>query len=323
MLKDNYGREINYARISLTDRCNLRCRYCMPPEGIDFKPHGEILSFEEIYSLVEALKETGFTKFRFTGGEPFVRKNAMEFFENLQLKEFFITTNLAAEALDISRINKLKLGGINVSMDTLNPAKFSAMTRGGDINPVLGRLKALTVRPLKLNTVVIKNFNEDEVEQLIKFAAGLGATVRFIEKMDIISNDLGFVSLGEIARGLIKKGVIRDCANAQNNSVAKYYDTPEGKNKVGFITPESSPFCSDCNRIRILANGDIKLCLFSRKIFNIRAMLRNNSNQKALCGYIRDILNGKPFNAKAAKGENIINLPGSPLGSRVIAGGGN
>ncbi len=297
MLTDTFGRIINYVRISLTDRCNLRCRYCMPESGIVKLSHKEILTFEELYRLIEILKEVGIKKFRFTGGEPFVRKDAITFFENINLDKFYITTNFALPNLNVERINKLKIGSINISCDSLKPEKYSYITRGGDLNILLGNIKRLSLPEVKLNVVLIKNFNEDEVYDFIEFGIKHNIKVRFIEKMDIIYDNLEFLSLDKIKEKLIKENIIEESIS-DSKSVATYYKIKGEKNYIGFITPISNPFCDKCNKIRIKANGDIKLCIYSNDKYSIRERLRDNSlTDNDIKSWLYSIIKLKPYTA--------------------------
>jgi len=279
MLKDSYGRIIDYARISLTDKCNMRCRYCMPEEGIRTRSHEELLKFEEIYLLLEIFKELGIKKFRFTGGEPFIRRNAMDFFENLNIGEFYITTNLSSKNLDIARLNNLNLGGLNISLDTLNPEKYKWLTRGWDLEPVIKNLRNLRVKNVKLNAVVIKDFNEDEINPLIDFANEIGATMRFIEKMDFLKDNFKRAPVDKIRKNLIDKNFISEKEITPKSSPAVYHQQISGKGKVGFILPVSKSFCATCNRIRVTFDGRIKLCLFAEKSVNLRDMLRDGKGK--------------------------------------------
>ena len=279
MLKDLFGRTIDYARISLTDKCNMRCRYCMGEEGVKKLGHDKSLKFEEIYFLLEIFKELGIKKFRFTGGEPFIKRNAMDFFENLNIGEFYITTNLSSDNLNIDRLNKLNLAGLNISLDTLNPEKYKWLTRGWDLEPVLQNLRNLKVKNIKLNAVIIKDFNEDEIKPLIDFASRIGATMRFIEKMDFLQDNLKYASLDEIRKSLISDNILLEEKEARENSAAVYHQLPNGKGKAGFIMPISKPFCETCNRVRLSSDGAIKLCLFAKKSLNLRDMIREGKGK--------------------------------------------
>ncbi len=309
MLKDNFGRVIDYVRISVTDRCNLRCRYCMPEEGIKKFPHGEILSFEELARLIKILRGAGIKKFRFTGGEPFVRKGAIDFFETIDFP-FHITTNLTAPGLDISRINGLKLESINVSCDTLKPEKYRYITRWGDLRVFLKNFGRLNVKNIKLNVLVIKNFNEDEITDFIKFAMDSGASVRFIEKMDFIDDGLEFLPLTKIKKRLIENGII-DETPIEDAGVAVYHKIKNSESKVGFITPESDPFCHRCGKIRLKANGDIKLCLFDKSSYSVKELLRDGTSDGEIQKWLEKIVKNKRFAPSTKKGfETIAQIGG-------------
>ena len=294
MLKDSFGRKIEYVRISLTDRCNLRCRYCMPEGGIGKRRHEEILTFEEIKRVVKILEEIGVKKFRFTGGEPFLRKGSLDFFESLNLRSFHITTNLCIKNLDVERINGLGAAGINVSLDSLRPERFKSITRCGDLGVFLENLKKLRVGNLKINMVVIKDFNEDEIVDFINFGLKFNATVRFIEKMKIVNDSLEFVPLKKIKDDLLKSGIIGPQAWREDNSVAEYYPLKAGKGRVGFITPVTRPFCENCNKFRIKATGDVKLCVFSRETCSLRDVLRQESDNEKIKLWLSNIIKNKP-----------------------------
>jgi cyclic pyranopterin phosphate synthase len=307
MLKDKYGRVIDYIRISLTDRCNLRCRYCLPEEGIKKFKHTAILTFEEIERLIKIFQELGIKKFRFTGGEPFVRKGTIDFFEKLQLKNFYVTTNLAIQGLNIERINELQnLSGINISCDSLKPEKYEYITRRGKLETFIENIRKLRIKNLKINVVVIKNFNEDEIINFINLGIKYNATVRFIEKMNFIDDKLYFVSLTEIKNSLIKNGIIFPDNKRENNSVARYYPLKNKKGKVGFITPISNPFCATCNKIRVKANGDIKLCIFDRKNFSLRDLMRRENDDEKIKNRLQKIIKNKHEKPPIKKGNETI-----------------
>jgi len=283
-MTDSFGRKISYLRISLTDRCNLRCRYCMGEEGIKNLSHSEILTYEEILRMIEIFRTSGVEKFRFTGGEPFARKDVMEFFEKLNFP-FHITTNLTVPFLDIDRINKLKIASINVSCDSLNPGKYEFITRGGRLEVLLANFRKLRVKNKKLNVVLIKNFNDGEAPDFIKFAAEVDSDVRFIEKMDFLNDNLDFAPLPPLEKKLIETGIIEEESFHEPGGVARYHMMKNSNQRVGFITSVTAPFCDRCRKIRIKANGDVKLCLFDENSFNIRNVLRNSADNE-----IRDFI---------------------------------
>ena len=294
MLKDSFERKIEYARISLTDRCNLRCRYCMPGIGIEKSRHDKILTFEEIRRIIKILDETGVKKIRFTGGEPFLRTGSLDFFESLDLKDFHITTNLSIPNLDVERINKLDPAGINVSLDSLKTDRFKYITRCGDLDGFLENFKRLKIRNLKINTVVVKDFNEDEIIDFVNFGLKFNATVRFIEKMSMLRDSLEFVPLAGVKDTLVKKGLIDPLAWRENNSVAEYHSLKAGEGRIGFITPVTKPFCKNCKKIRIKATGDVKLCIFSGENYSLRDVLRQENNDEKIKTWISNITRNRP-----------------------------
>lgn len=294
-MHDSFGRKIDYLRISLTDRCNLRCRYCMPEEGVEKFHHRDILSFEEINRVLRITRELGINKFRFTGGEPFLRKGVFEFFEELPSGDYNITTALAIDGLDIERINQLKFAGLNVSCDSLRPERYRYITRWGELSIFLSNLKRVRVDNLKINVVVIKSFNEDEIVDFIEFACAHRATVRFIEKMDFAAGEPEFSSLTEIKKLLIENGIIKPKGFRINNSVSEYYSLIKGDGNVGFITPITRHFCQDCSKIRLKANGELKLCVFARDNYNLRDILRSEPDDDIVKKWLHDILQFKPF----------------------------
>ena len=278
-LRARSGKTIDYLRISLTDRCNFRCRYCMPEKGVDKFSHDDILTYEEIRRLIRVFSELGVKKFRFTGGEPLVRRGILDLLGAIvrERKGIHLTTNLTAPGLDIEKLNRLRLDGINVSCDSLKPSRYSYITRGGELEVFLENLNGLKVGNLKLNVVVILGFNEDEIEDFISLGRERNITVRFIEKMDSVDSDTEFVSLSPIKERLIRQGAIRKEGFRKNNSVAEYHYLLPGPGMVGFITPISHSFCDTCSKIRLMANGEIKLCLFDRRGYPLRPILRSGA----------------------------------------------
>jgi len=285
-MTDSFGRKISYIRISLTDRCNLRCRYCMGEEGITTLNHSEIMTYEEILRMIKIFKTLGVEKFRFTGGEPFARKGVMDFFEKLDFP-FHITTNLTMPSLDISRINKLKIASINVSCDSLNPEKYRFITRCGHLETLLENFGKLRVKHKKINVVLIKDFNDDEVPDFIKFAAQSETDVRFIEKMDFLNDNLDFAPLAPLEKNLIETGIIEEESFHEPGGVARYHKMKNSNKRVGFISSMTEPFCDRCGKIRIKATGDVKLCLFDENSFNIRDIFKDGTP-----GEINDFIYG-------------------------------
>lgn len=292
-MKDSLGRKIDYLRISVTDKCNLRCKYCMPEEGVKHLAHNELLSIEEILKIVEVFKDLGIKKIRLTGGEPLVRKGIVQLvsgIKNLGIDDICMTTN-AIKLYDMADdLVKNGVNRFNISLDTLNSEKFCDITRGGDLNKVLNSidlLKKMKITPIKINTVVMRNFNFNELEDFVKFAED-GVVVRFIELMPIgeaIGRDDDYVSNEEIIK---KIGNLKKIDNQKKSTVAEYYENPNGA-VVGFINPISHKFCSQCNRVRLDCVGNLLMCLHSNKSYNLKDALRNGEDIKQII--TREIFN--------------------------------
>jgi GTP 3',8-cyclase len=300
-MRDAFNRKIDYLRISLTDRCNLRCRYCMPAQGVKKFSHDDILRFEEIERVIRICRELGFVKFRFTGGEPLLRRGTLDFLEKLPPGGWYLTTNLAVDNLDLDRLNRLSLDGINVSCDSLRPERYRWITRRGDLAVFLRNLEGVRSKNLKINVVVMKDFNEDEIEDFIDFGEKHRTTVRFIEKMDFGTGGPGFSSLAKVKKHLIEKGIIEPEGRRIHNSVSCYYDLRGRPGKVGFITPVSRHFCPTCSKIRLKANGEVKLCVFSPQNYNLRDLLRGEVNDRVIKDWLAELIARKPFSPEGPR----------------------
>lgn len=271
-MKDSFGREINYMRVSVTDLCNLRCRYCMPSEGVQKKNHNDIMSEDEIINVVEAASELGINKIRFTGGEPLVKKNIVSIcrrtHEVFGIDEICLTTNGIllpglAENLRASGVERL-----NISLDTLNAEKYSYITRGGSLDSaILGINAAMnTGFKVKINTVLIKGFNDDEISDIAGITLKKNVDVRFIELMPMTEN----FDAGEFMTSQKISDCLPDLEPLETDGVARMYRLKGSKGRIGFISPISKSFCSFCNRIRLTADGYIKPCLHSGTEIYIR-----------------------------------------------------
>lgn len=289
-MRDSFGRKINYLRISLTDRCNFRCIYCMPEGGIEDKlRHEDMLSLEEIYVLIKNFVELGIDKIRFTGGEPLVRKGVVDLISKVSrlegVKDLTMTTNGQLLKQMAKPLKEAGLNRVNISLDTLDPVKFVEITRCGDLNAVLeGIDEAVNVglTPVKINTVLIGGINDNEIRDLIDFTKR-GIDVRFIELMPIgeaadfaeekfISNDFVLKTVGELIP--IEREDI--------SSPATYYALPGVKGKVGLINPITCKFCANCNRVRLTSSGKLKLCLHSDREIDLKFALRNGRDIKKI-----------------------------------------
>ncbi len=293
---DQYGRSITYLRISVTDLCNMRCVYCMPEHGVEKRTHREILSTEEIVEIARAAVSLGVYKLRITGGEPLVRRGICELCAQLAaidgVKELCLTTNgVLLEEL----ARPLKDAGVtrvNVSLDSLDPEKFHRLTRTGDLDQVIRGIRAAEaagLTPLKLDTVIMGGWNDDEIPAMVELTRDRDFDIRFIELMPI----------GEAARlhadAFLPCDVVLErvpelvpCPR-ERSGVARMYRLPDGKGRVGLISPLSSHFCGDCNRIRLTADGKLKPCLHSSDEIPLRGL-----HGEALRKTLEDVMYHKP-----------------------------
>lgn len=282
-MRDRFGRDINYLRISLTDRCNLRCEYCMPEDGIRNKiPHDDMLSLEELYEITKAFVDLGINKIRFTGGEPLVRYGAVDFIKRVNalegVREVTLTTNGIMLNDYLDELLDAGVKRLNISLDTLDPEKYKKITRGGDIHRVLTAIenaRAKGIKPIKINTVLIGGFNDDEIPELVEMTRDGGMDVRFIELMPI-GEAAGFAKSRFISNEEILRRIPELVAVEREDpsSPATYYKLPGGKGKVGLINPISCKFCTNCNRVRLTATGKLKLCLHSNREIDLKKVLR-------------------------------------------------
>ncbi|MBI9013750.1 MAG: GTP 3',8-cyclase MoaA [Clostridiales bacterium] len=282
---DKYNRTIDYMRLSVTDRCNLRCKYCMPESGVSKKLHREILRHEELVEIVKAGAQVGIKKIRLTGGEPLIRKNIVELVKEISnvegINEVTMTTNGLLLKNYLNDLKEAGLTRINLSLDTLKSDRYKSITRGGNIEDVLSCIPlilAAGLSPLKINVVLIGGFNEDEISDFVELTRHQNIEVRFIELMPIgeasrWTNDK-FVSNQKVLEvvELIK------IDKTHPSSPAEYYKLKDGVGKVGLINPISCSFCVDCNRIRVTSDGKVKPCLHSDQEIELMKALRNHED---------------------------------------------
>jgi cyclic pyranopterin phosphate synthase len=297
-LIDNFGRTINYVRLSVTDRCDLRCVYCMAEE-MQFLPRREVLSIEELATLGETFVALGVTKLRITGGEPLVRKGTIDLLQRLGqlagLKELCLTTNGTHLPQYAQAIKDAGVERINISLDSLSPARFRQLTRFGDINQVLTGIKAAQAvgfKRIKLNCVALKHYNADEVPALVRFALDEGLDISFIEEMPLGRIDehgraAEFISSEQLRAQLCDLNLqpviatpekIDRLHNHTNAGPARYWQAAGYSSQIGFISPHSNNFCSSCNRVRVTATGRLLLCLGQENSVDLRATLRGSNN---------------------------------------------
>ena len=286
-LIDNSGREISYLRVSITDRCNYRCIYCRPEEQFEFIPHEEILRYEEIVEIIEEAVNLGITKVRITGGEPLARKGVVGFIKKLReikkLEDISLTTNGFFLSEYAEKLKDAGLNRVNISLDSLQEEKYKRITRGGSLEKALkgidSALKA-GLLPIKINTVLIRGINDDEVEDFVRLTLGRPLNIRFIEFMpsgeELKENYRDkFISVLEIKENLAEKYSFRSIDINLGNGPAKYYQIKGGQGTIGFITALSQHFCKTCNRIRLTSEGKLRPCLFSNMEVDIKQAIRN------------------------------------------------
>ena len=299
ILIDSFGRKHSYLRISVTDRCNLRCTYCMPQEEIIWKEHTEILTFEEITKLAKIFVSMGVKKIRLTGGEPTIRKNIEELVKNLTsirgLEILSMTTNGILLKDKATTLKKNGLNSLNISLDTLRKERFIQITKRYHFEDVLlGIGAALSVGffPLKLNVVVISGFNEDEIIDFVNFVKDKPINVRFIEFMPFKGNSWEYSKIFPYAkmRNIISNHFELIPINAETSSVAKDFCIEGFTGTVSFITSMTENFCGTCNRIRLTADGSFKTCLFHTPELNLRNAIRNGATDLELKNMICDAL---------------------------------
>jgi cyclic pyranopterin phosphate synthase len=286
-LADNHGRSINYLRLSVTDRCNLRCRYCMPAEGVPKLRHADILSFEDLLRIARIAVSMGIEKIRVTGGEPTVRKGLVPFLERLAsidgLKELALTTNglmLRQMAADLRNAGVQRL---NVSLDSLRPDVYSLVTRGGDLSRALDGIAAADEAgfpPVKINTVVMRGINDGEVQDFAEMTLHTSREVRFIEYMPTSDSPewpAFFVSGDEILRRIVAAYPLEPLLHAGVAGPARTFRIPGAPGTLGVITPISGRFCNSCNRIRVTASGMVKGCLFDGGGISLKPFLEGGN----------------------------------------------
>ncbi len=298
---DSFGRSINYLRISVTDRCNLRCIYCMPPEGVPQMSHGEILSYEEIWIVVQAAARLGVNKVRLTGGEPLVRAELPKLVDMLSqiegIEELSLTTNGMLLKQHAMELRQAGLSRVNVSLDTLKADKFRYITRLGELKDVLEGIDATReagFHPVKINTVVMRGINDDEVLDFAKMTCDDGWHVRFIELMPF-KGVAEFVPSFELLQRINPLGKLESCTPLTGNGPAAYYRLAGAKGTIGLISPLTEPtFCSRCNRMRLTPDGKLRPCLLGEDEIDLKSPLRNNAPMGKLKHLLLQAVASKP-----------------------------
>ncbi len=305
MLIDTYHRRISYLRISLTDRCNLRCIYCMPPEGIKLLDHAEILSFEEILRIASAAARLGISRIRITGGEPLVRKGIVDLVADLirlpGIEDVSLTTNGILLSDHAAALRGAGMRRVNISLDTLDAEKYKRITRGGDIQRVLeavSEARRQGFAPIKINVVAMRGINDDEIEQFARLTLERPVHIRFIEFMPVgISTDWdqnSFISSSETRDIISRVGPLEPVERCGKSGPAAMYRLDGAAGQLGFISPLSNHFCDTCNRMRLTADGKLRTCLFSDQEIDLKQLLRGSVSEQGLEQIIADAIKTKP-----------------------------
>jgi len=312
-LIDPFQRPISYLRVSVTDRCNLRCVYCMPEEGVPFVPHQEILTLEEMARIIRVAAGMGLRRVRLTGGEPLVRKGIANLVrwisQTPDIEDISLTTNAALLAPSAHELAAAGLKRVNVSLDTLRPQRFRQITRRGELSDVMAGIAAARdagLLPIKLNVVIMREVNDDEIVEIARTTLTEDWQVRFIELMPFMDEQetcirdtslvLGFVPTQEVKRQIEEAlGPLEAAETTTGGGPAKYYRLPGARGLIGFISPLSEPqFCAACNRMRLTADGKIRPCLLTDREVDLKETLRRGGSDDELRQRILEALASKP-----------------------------
>ena len=306
MLKDSCGRTLDYLRVSITDRCNLRCIYCMPPDGVEWKPHKAMLSFEETFRICRIMAELGIKKFKITGGEPLVRRGTAGFLKNLKglggTEKITLTTNglLLGAFLDEAEALGAMPDGVNISLDSLDSRRFARITRAESVNPaeILSLADRLLEKrvAVKINCVPVFSINEEDILPLAALARDRDICIRFIELMPLGSAAAFKPIPGAEVASLIENayGSLALSSEIRGNGPAVYYSLPGFSGKIGFINPVTHGFCETCNRLRLTSEGFLKPCLSYNLGLDLRELLRSGASDTELANAITDAVLKKP-----------------------------
>ena len=324
-LCDSFQRPINYLRISVTDRCNLRCLYCMPAAGVCQMSHQDILTYEEIYTVAQAAAELGISKIRLTGGEPLVRLGLAKLVQVLKqidtIDDISLTTNGILLSRYAAELKQAGLKRVNISLDTLKPERFRLITRSGyelsDVLTAIDTARAAGLSPVKINMVVMAGINDDEIIDFANKSLSEEWHVRFIEFMPTagLSNaTLHFVSADDIRKSLEQLGELEPCLPAIGNGPARYFRFPDARGTVGFITPVSEHFCFRCNRLRLTADGNLRPCLLADDEVDLKQPLRSGISSDGLKKLIKTAITQKPLRHHLADGYRLEGRPMTQVG---------
>lgn len=318
-LYDNHGRPLNYLRLAVTDRCNLRCFYCMPEEGIHYMPKKELLTFEEILKLVSLMATMGISKIRLTGGEPFVRNDLMNLIRRLVeipgIKDLHLTTNGILTAPHIPELKRLGIASVNLSLDTLDKQRFKTITRRDEFDNTFQTLNLLLDHgiPVKINTVVMEGKNTEDIIPIIELTKKNNITVRFIEEMPFNGEGNHYQNLPWSHKRILNHiqshfQTIHKISDPEN-STAFHYKIPGYAGAVGIIAAYSRTFCGTCNRIRVTAQGTLKTCLYDDGVLNIKDLLRSGVSEEELKQKLVNAFNHRAKDGFEAEGKRKDHQP--------------
>ena len=304
-LIDNFNRHINYLRISVTDRCNLRCVYCMPKEGLSQIGHDDVLRYEEILRIARIAAKKGISKIRITGGEPLVRKNIISLVSDINningIEDISITTNGVLLKKCAAQLKKAGLKRINISLDSLEKNKYSEITRGGNLDDVLKGITEAKINgfnPIKINFVPLKGINDNEIATIAKLTMERPVHIRFIEFMPVnVKNEWNndhYIPSEKIKKGLEEIAPLLSVGRDEHTGPARMFKFQDAKGQIGFISPLSNHFCDSCNRLRLTADGKLRTCLFSDNETDLKTPLRNGCSDKELEEIITTAILNKP-----------------------------
>jgi len=329
MLTDSFNRPVKDLRISVTDRCNFRCTYCMPLDEYEWINKKEILTFEEIARIARLFIERGVEKIRLTGGEPLVRQDLHLLIEKLAklegLQDLCLTTNGALLANQVSALAGAGLKRVNVSIDTLDSEKFKRMTKRGDLDKVLEGIfaaKSAGLAPIKLNAVVERGVNDDDILPLVEFCRANGFAMRFIEYMDV-GNSNNWTSAKLVAKKQIIETIhsrypLREIGRDQGSAPSVDYEFIDGQGDVGVIASVTEPFCASCTRSRITADGKLVTCLFSHLGHDLKAKLRGGATDEEIGEFIARIWSGRTDRYSADRWEALNSSNYDPKSHKKI-----
>jgi len=327
MLYDNHGRVINYLRIAVTDRCNLRCHYCMPEQGIQYVDRGELLTFEELERIVSLFATQGISKIRITGGEPFVRKGMMEFLHRINsidgIDSMHITTNGTLTRTRIAELKSTGIKSVNLSLDSLNKEKFFEITRRDSYEEVMGTFHELLAHeiPTKINMVVMSQHNLADIIPMIELARNNPVSVRFLEEMPFngsgIHDDMATWDHVKILDYIKSYYPNLYKINDGPNSTSMNYKIPGFRGSLGIIASYTRLFCGTCNRIRLTPTGQLKTCLYDSGVFNIKDLIRAGASDQETLTALTNALSHRAkdgFEAEHKRGENPISESMATIG---------